>query len=481
MESNTNRTARVKRGARNLETSAARPRPRPIVREVLSSRAVTLPNLEAADLERACALLERLYDQRNVIHGKGVRVPSTFAAADLAWLDERGLAPNQRTRVTHDALVTRIVKSKRTRSIADAARLFVASLDADGPPHGAYLEAGLLAARMPAHRFAGGAKSSASCPICGLEREVVRDRAEEFMQWHRWGSGIPGDLPWTALALEQWPRGPAKPSPAARRHLAAILLALDGLPPAARAGAAFSAVRTLGLFAEDRHGAASRSVVETLAFAGILEAPPHVGMATRFVSHRERDARPTVRTEVDAPLGFWRGANGVSWSNAKTLFGVTKAAATRDAKRASPAAARRPPPRRSRPAAAKPVRGLPRRPAAAGDVWAVRVREDAWVLAYVWRTQRSGGRVWALAEYLDWFGSAPPEASALRGIGVRGRHDGRWQTRAHGLEKTTGLLLVAEKVPAPKTREPAPDRIPSGGAKDLIQLADWCFSELDEL
>lgn len=441
-----------------------------------------LPELDPSDLERACALLERLYDPKNVVYGKGVRIPRTFPADELSWLKARGLAPNQRTTVGHDTLVQRVVAARSRHTVADGGRTFVASLDGGGPPHGAFLEAALLAHRMPAHAFEPWGASQ-SCRVCGLERTLVRDAAEEFVDWHRSGTGIPGSVVWAALALEQWPRARARPSKVARARMARILLVVDALPRTARAGAAITAVRALGFFGEEgRRNPASRGVVETLAFAGVLEAPPHVGLGTRFVSFLERDARPSIRVEYDAPLGFWRGENGVNWTNARALLGLTKASAARHAELALPLpAAERPKPARRQASAAKPVRGLPRRPAVAGDVWGVRLREDSWVLAYVWSTQRSGGRLWALVEYLDWFGHALPEAGALDGIGVRGRRDGRWQTRAHGLEKTSGLVLVAERVPPPRTREPPPESTPAGGAKDLKNLADWCFPELDRL
>ncbi len=439
---------------------------------------MALPVLPPSERERACGLLERLYDPKNVVYAKGVRIPKTFPAGDLAWLREIGLAPNQRTTAGHDALVRRVVAARRSRSIADGGRIFMASLDADEPPHGAFLEAALLAHRLPAHAFERWGASS-SCRQCGLEREVVRDATEEYLDWHRQGSGIPGSVEWAVLALEQWPRRPAPPSKLARGRLASILLALDGLAPGARAGAGVDAVRSLGFFGKSRRDPAARSVVETLAFAGVLEAPPHVGLATRFVSFLERDARPTVRTEYDAPLGFWRGSNGVNWAHAKTLFGLTAASAVQAAELARPAPTPAPMPKRA--ARVERPRTLPRRPAVAGDVWGVRLREDSWVLVYVWRIERAGARPWALVEYLDWFGESLPEPSFVTSFGVRARSDGRWQMRAHSLEKTTGTVLLAERVPPPKTREPLPDRTPGGSAKELVQLADWCFPELDRL
>ncbi len=440
-----------------------------------------LPHLDAAATARACGSLERLYQHANLIHGRGVRVPSTFPAAELAWLTAHGLAPNQRTTIDHDALVARVRGARRIRTLAAGAAAFTASLTG-GLPHGVFLEAALLAHRLPAHAFTPLGRASTTCTICGLPARHTADRAEEFLSWHDAGTGIPGDLAWAARALTEWPRGAAaRPTPAARARLAQLLLAIERVPATGRPGAAVAAVHALGGFGGRRDHRA-RGVVETLAFAGVLEAPPHVGLATAFVSYVERDRRPTVRTEFDAPLGFWRGAHGVQWRNVERLFGIDRAAAAKLAATApAPAPAARAPRARTKVAAPRAPRGLPRRPARAGDVWSVRLREDAWIAAYVWEVAPRGDRPYARVEYLDRFTATPPTAAEVAGAGVRGRRDGRWQTWASGLHTTTGLALVAEGAAPPPVTSAAPDRVPAGGGKDLIHLADWCFPELDAL
>ena len=126
------------------------------------------------------------------------------------------------------------------------------------------------------------------------------------------------------------------------------------------------------------------------------------------------------------------------------------------------------------------MRRLPRRLAEKGDVWAIRVREDTYVLVYVW-DPGSGARPYARVEYLDWIGGTPPDAAIVAYLGLRARYDGRWQTRIHGLHKTSGSVLVATGVPPKKDARPEPDRIPGGAAKELAWLADSCFPELCEL
>ena len=146
-------------------------------------------DLTASDRDRACTLLARLYQPRNKIYGKGVRVPRTFPADDLAWLEAVGLAPNQRKKLTHAAAVKAIVGARDAISIAEGARAFVATLGT-GAPHGAFLELALMAHRMPSHRRSGG---GGSCRVCMMDKEETVDRTEQFLDWHRSGSGIPGD------------------------------------------------------------------------------------------------------------------------------------------------------------------------------------------------------------------------------------------------------------------------------------------------
>lgn len=54
------------------------------------------------------------------------------------------------------------------------------------------------------------------------------------------------------------------------------------------------------------------SLLEALALAGILDTPDHPGMATRFTTYQERDLRPSVRVEVQAPLAWWNSSIGIN-------------------------------------------------------------------------------------------------------------------------------------------------------------------------
>ncbi len=434
---------------------------------------MTWIELSPPDRERACALLARLYHGRNRIHGKGVRVPKTFPAEDLAWLQEVGLAPNQRTTLHHAKAVRTIIDAKERVSIADGARAFMASLG-EGPPHGVLLEAALMAHRLPPHRRVG---SGGSCHVCMMSATETVDLAERFLDWHTSGSGIPGDPTWVVFGLERLEASPERRlSKDAKAKMGAILHALDNLDEDAPMGKAIEAARGLELLGPDPKGWRARGVLETLAFAGVLDAPPHRGVAEEWVDFSARDCRPSKFVEVEAQLSYWRGRHGVHWSHAKAVLGISKAVAAK----ANPARTITVGNKPKKAKAPPTVKRLKRRPAETGDVWGIRVREDTYVLVYVW-DPGDGARPYARVEYLDWIGAVPPAATEVADLGLRARYDGRWQMCAHSLHKTTGSVLVATGVPPKTDTRPEPDRTPGGAAKELGWLADACFPELSEL
>jgi hypothetical protein len=290
------------------------------------------------------------------------------------------------------------------------------------------------------------------------------------LRWHEYGGGLPGSVLWAWYGRRFVPESSTVLAAEGRALLSNALLAISALPAGATAAKAIKACQS----ATGHSARAAQEIVETLAFAGILEAPPHVGMLSRFVSSRERDARPNMRVEFDAPLGFWRGHHGVNWAHAQQLFGVAKANApvsprTHPSPKVSPSGGR------GRGLTARHRSPVPRRPAASGDVWAVTVRQDAWVALFVWDVATTRGQTYALVEYLDWFGTEPTWSSPP--VQIRSdAHRARRPMWLHGLHRLTGALLLAETQPPP--HEAMPTARWHGGAKDAAQLAVWCFPEL---
>jgi hypothetical protein len=69
-----------------------------------------------------------------------------------------------------------------------------------------------------------------------------------------------------------------------------------------------------------RSPSAFPSLLETLAYANVLNAPEHPGLLEAWQTYAARDQRPSVRVEVDAPLGFWRASHGVNRTAVARLF-----------------------------------------------------------------------------------------------------------------------------------------------------------------
>ena len=54
----------------------------------------------------------------------------------------------------------------------------------------------------------------------------------------------------------------------------------------------------------------------------------------------------------------------------------------------------------------------------------------------------------------------------------------RWQQRASGTDRTTGVKRVARNIPVPQTDLAEPDKKAFATAGSLKHLARWCFREL---
>jgi hypothetical protein len=190
-----------------------------------------------------------------------------------------------------------------------------------------------------------------------------------------------------------------------------------------------------------------------------------------------------MRVEVQAPLAWWDSSYGVCRNVAEKAFGhlrleridLSRRPPTHPSLAETPtgALARRRPPRAAAPKTPAAGKG----PAAAGDIYAIRIREGVWVTAYCHETGLRGKNVHARMEYLDGIYTGMPTARELK-LRYRGREDGRWQHWSASIDSTPWVRRVARGVPAPRTDAPEPDRIPGGGAKELKYLADWCFPEL---
>lgn len=402
------------------------------------------------------------------------RIPDTFDDAERQALKNAGLQPNTFVEIPHDEAVERLRQAAAGVDLRRAADVFVASMVSSDLAWLTVLPATALGLAMPAHPMQ--AMGGGSCRVCfhREERADLTMRAYfRHLQGAGWGTGggpVEGLLALEAagrVGLEDWPR----PTPRdiwVFHRLLDLLRALPAETRYSKARAALKAAKLLRVNTPYR----CETVLEALATLGVLQTPEHPGLFTRWTTAAERDQRPSTKVEAPAPLGWWSAAHGLDEGLLDRLFGhldcpdrepLIEEAATPARRKPAAAAAR-----------AKSIPGPP----AAGDVYAVRLREDLWTAAYCHEVREPDHRgiVRGRVEYLDLLSPSPPTADQIANLGFRDRRNGeRWQTWVAGLGKTTGVSRIAVGVPPPPHDQPTPDRMPSGQASDLRHLAGWHF------
>lgn len=427
------------------------------------------------DDDRALEVLTRVYAPENGRFTNGrheFHVPATIDTDDLRALAARGLAPNTFVTLTHDEAVDELRAHGRAADERAAADAFVASLRSAPLPWRALLPAAVLGATLPAHAYDG--RPDRTCDVCFVGPTVTVDTTDAWRSRQVSGSPLPGDVVACLLALRAAPPGPwPVPAPLDVRTLHEVLRVLRALPPETRPGAAAQALRAERLL-PGRPLHAYTALLEDLALLGVLATPEHPGLLTRFTTARERDRRPSVRVEVSAPLGFWTAAHGVDAALVERLFGHLAAPPAGPADEPGPPA----PVRTRRTAPARPLAAHLRGEPAAGDVYAVGCREDAWVLAYCHAVEEHGGRRYGRVEYLDGVFPEQPTADDVAGRAFRGRPDGRWQQLTSQLDRTPRVRRLARDVTPPPDDRPAPTSTAFGTGPSLRHMAAWCFPEL---
>ncbi|KQV99629.1 hypothetical protein [Rhizobacter sp. Root1221] len=437
----------------------------------------------AADI---LALLKRVYatgnsyfdEQRNYCH----RIPDTFTAAERQALADAGLLPNTFVSMPHDEAIARLQSAAAAVDLQRAAGAFVASLGSAGLQWLTVLPATALGLAMPAHTALpmSSHATGITCRICfhsdGSEDRTMRSYFRQ-LQGAGWGSSE-GPLA-GVLALEDslGSDSAAWPQPTDRDIWVfhQVLDLLRGLPPDARYSKARSALKDAKLLASNNQYRCE-TLLEALALIGVMATAERPGMFTQFTSAVDRDQRPNTRVEVPGPLAWWRSSDGLNEALVTRLFGHLRRPASEPVALKAVKAAR--PKTAAPPARPKAVGG----PVAAGDVYAVRYREDLWGAAYCHEVCTDArGITRGRMEYLDIVSPTPPTAEQVQRLNFRDRTDGkRWEGWFAGLDKTPGVKRIAAQVAAPAHDQPVPERIPFGQAKELTHLASWNFPELQE-
>ncbi len=407
------------------------------------------------------------------------RIPANLPADRLEALAQADRMPNQMALPRHDELWGDFHALAETWTLAEAADAFIAGLWSAPFLWQSALPAKLLSQATPRHPFTPYAGSGDTCRVCGFRRKAV----DITYLWYRRMTGsfpLAGDPAGYVYALREMAKSQSRPVPTAYDlwTFRAILTVIRQMPPKSRYSKTRDALQKEKLLPTSPK-ANYCSLLEVLALTGILDTPEHPGMATQFTTYLERDLRPSVRVEVQAPLAWWDSSIGINETALRRIFSGTDCSPVSLADRPVPV-----PPLSRTVTGELAVQKTPRRrlpvspdagkgPAQAKDVYAVRIREDAWVTIYCHKVEDN----YVIVEYLDGIFSEMPLKSQIISA-FRPRSSGRWQAKASGLDRTSGVKRIARDIPAPRTDLTAPEKIPYATAASLKNLAWWCFPEL---
>lgn len=417
------------------------------------------------------------YDQEQDMHLH--RIPTDISSDRLDALKQADRMPNQMVSPRHDQLWDDFHTLAETWTLDEAAGAFIAGLWSAPFLWQSALPAKLLSQATPRHTFTPYAGSGDTCKVCGFRRKAV----DITYLWYRRMTGslpLDGDPAGYVYALGEMAKSQSRPVPTAYDlwTFRAILTVLRQMPPKSRYSKVRDALQKEKLLPTSQK-AIYCSLLEALALTGILDTPEHPGMATRFTTYQERDLRPSVRVEVQAPLAWWDSSTGINEIVLRRIFSGIDCSSVSLTDRPVPVlplsrtvtgelAARKTPGKRL-PVSPDAGKG----PARTGDVYAVRIRENAWVTVYCHKVEDKC----VIVEYLDGIFSQMPLKSQIISA-FRPRSSGRWQAKASGLDRTVGVKRIARDIPAPRTELAEPERIPFATAASLKNLAWWCFPEL---
>lgn len=428
--------------------------------------------------------LQQIFRTENTYHDpkSGLhlyRIPTDLSADRLKALERGGRMPGKMSFPQHDDIWDAFYALADTWTLSEAAGAFLAGMWSAPFLWQSALCAKLLAQAAPRHPFTPYAGSKDTCMICGFRKKAV----DPSLLWYqRMTGGVPldGEPTGYVSALREMAKYEQRPTPTSYDlwTFRAILTVIRQMPSRSR----YSRVRD-ALYREKLLPAAQKwvygSLLEASALAGILDTPDHPGMATRYTSYKERDLRPSVRVEVQAPLAWWDSSIGINEDTLHKIFGDIDLSSVSLTDRPGPI----PPlsqtvtgrmkmirsPRKRLPAAPDAGKG-PIRP---GDVYAIRIRDGTWITAYCHRTEGT----YAIMEYLSGiFSEMPMRSQIICTFQLRGSK--RWQARTSGMDRTTGVKRIARDIPTPCSDLPVPDKIPFARAADLGWSAGWCFRDL---
>lgn len=390
-----------------------------------------------------------------------------------------GLDPRTLVVSEHDPVLAELRARAGQWTMHDAAQAFMAGLWSAPAAWRSALPGVVLARAMPDHDLDPWSEAESElCQICGFRGHGID--AQVVGEWaFRLTIGTPLDGEPTGYARTFRWFDDRRPTPTEydRWALGAIRAVLRTLPPATRYSKAGKAIDAAGLLS----GKQGAEVLDDMALVGVLASPEHPGMLERFTTYREREVRPNRRVEVQAPLGFWSTSVGDAGVRTELWEEVFPDVPEVDLARPRPTPT---PPKkdtltgglgaRTRALAPKAERAsasIGDGPAAAGDVWAMRVRPGKWVTFYVHDVNTERDRPYARVELLR---GVFPEQPTAGEVSTQSQPStrGRSIMYAHSVEKTPWTRRIAQGVAAPEGEGDVPSKGSWQALLHLKQMAE---------
>ncbi len=316
---------------------------------------------------------------------------------------------------THDVTIRSLRRLAPEIDRARVASAFVASVVRAPDFWRTPLLALAVAERVPEHSFEPWSANRHLCTVCGgMASGRYEGPPSPGMYSVGYIAAMVGVLEDAISSLANVPL-PTDDEAARFTKLLGRVHALGGKDGASKLNAAWGrSERPLG----DRD--ARDLVLETLAVCGVLEAPTHPGLTTRWTDHQERGAFSTG--EMLAPLSLWRAGFGVSRTNVQGWFGHLGVEVTPpDPSRVTEALTAHRATLKRRGAEAR--RAARRTELEVGDVVAFATRRG-YAAAVVVDHCQAGGIV-PILSFFDWNGVSLPTHDELRGRRALGRPNGR--------------------------------------------------------
>ena len=270
-------------------------------------------------------LLKQIYSGDNRYYNSETnrfeyRIPTAVSAEQQRALEQAGRTPNRMCCLEHDEAIRELRSLADAWTLSEAADAFIAGLWSAPFLWQCALPAKVMAAVMPLHAHTPYGGSADTCTVCGFRNGPV----DATLSWYRRMTGstpLDGDPAGYVLALREMRDAGGRPVPTEydRWTFRAIVTAIRQAPPKTR----YSKMREI-LYKRKLLPAADKwvysSLLEVLALMGILDTKEHPGMAARYTTYAQRDQRPSVRVEVQAPLAWWNSSAGINAVALNRLF-----------------------------------------------------------------------------------------------------------------------------------------------------------------